>query len=376
MSSTAPPLNPTMMQNHRFHLLDGLRGLAALLVVPRHVPGRFADTIPHYNSFLAVDFFFCLSGFVIAYSYEKRLRRRMRIRDFIAVRMIRLYPLAIVGNGMAIAYVLLRGHAWAFNPHRNLVLSILLNLVVLPNFFFPIRMPSIFPFDIPVWSLFYEMVGNICYAMLVWLKIARNGLIASIVFAAMAGLAYTVHAGGTLDQGNRTATILVALVRIFFSFFAGVLLFRFFQARLSQISGGPAAFTALVVTGGLLAVLMISTPLTHTGGFQFVAVVALFPLLVLAGACVRLGQAANRACAFLGTMSYPLYVLHRPLLYPSNFLFGRDAFTRTFGAPIYILCIAILSWAIGTYCDAPLRRILSAKYKSLVITPAAKQVAC
>ena len=83
-------LHPTPPSHHRFHLLDGLRGIAAFMVVLYHMP-RFMCTFAH-TAFLSVDFFFCLSGFVIGFSYEKRLLAGMRMKDFFAARIIRLYP--------------------------------------------------------------------------------------------------------------------------------------------------------------------------------------------------------------------------------------------------------------------------------------------
>src|ERR1039458_3367376 len=81
------------MERPRFHLLDAMRGIAAILVVLYHIPSIFKHTLDFPNSILAVDFFFCLSGFVIAFSYEQRLRDHLNFRDFMVVRLTRLYPL-------------------------------------------------------------------------------------------------------------------------------------------------------------------------------------------------------------------------------------------------------------------------------------------
>ena len=73
------------MERHRFHLLDALRGLAAMLVVTFHTPAQLKYFLNFPNSFLAVDFFFCLSGFVIAFSYEDRLKQSLSLRNFMVV---------------------------------------------------------------------------------------------------------------------------------------------------------------------------------------------------------------------------------------------------------------------------------------------------
>ena len=80
-----------MLINNRrsFVTLDGLRGIAALAVVTRHAP-YFRN--PFFESYLAVDFFFVLSGFVLAHAYGQRLRGNLSILDFVKIRIVRLYP--------------------------------------------------------------------------------------------------------------------------------------------------------------------------------------------------------------------------------------------------------------------------------------------
>ncbi|KJC50888.1 hypothetical protein UB31_11670 [Bradyrhizobium sp. LTSP849] len=99
------------MKKEHFLTLDGLRGLAAFGVLLFHrrwlVPGgHFLD-----HAYLAVDFFFGLSGFVIAYAYGARLRdRSISFLGFLAVRVIRLYPLLILAGALAATASALDGH--------------------------------------------------------------------------------------------------------------------------------------------------------------------------------------------------------------------------------------------------------------------------
>jgi peptidoglycan/LPS O-acetylase OafA/YrhL len=82
---------------HQFATLDGLRGVAAIAVTSLHFRfelGKFL--LPH--SYLAVDFFFVLSGFVLAYAYEDRLSEGMKPIQFLRLRVIRLYPLYLIGT--------------------------------------------------------------------------------------------------------------------------------------------------------------------------------------------------------------------------------------------------------------------------------------
>src|ERR1700676_1910725 len=90
-------LEVILSERQHFATLDGLRGVAAIVVLASHCINVFGFSwlIPHAGQ--AVDFFFCLSGFVIGYSYEKRLLGTMSFPEFVVVRIIRLYPLILVG---------------------------------------------------------------------------------------------------------------------------------------------------------------------------------------------------------------------------------------------------------------------------------------
>ena len=84
----------------RFEILDGLRGVAAMIVVIFHLfetysPGPSEQIINH--GYLAVDFFFVLSGFVIGYAYDDRWGA-MSTWDFFKRRLIRLQPMVILGT--------------------------------------------------------------------------------------------------------------------------------------------------------------------------------------------------------------------------------------------------------------------------------------
>lgn len=87
-----------------YELLDGLRGVAALLVVFYHIfeglsfaaGGTLITVINH--GYLAVDFFFILSGFVIGYAYDDRLGKSMSLGNFFKRRLIRLHPMIVMGS--------------------------------------------------------------------------------------------------------------------------------------------------------------------------------------------------------------------------------------------------------------------------------------
>jgi peptidoglycan/LPS O-acetylase OafA/YrhL len=92
-----------MPQVRAFPAMDGIRGIAAILVALFH----FRATFLHYDNnvigdgYLAVDLFFVLSGFVLAHAYEHRFARGMTTFEFMRARVIRLYPLYFVGLAIA-----------------------------------------------------------------------------------------------------------------------------------------------------------------------------------------------------------------------------------------------------------------------------------
>lgn len=152
----------------RNYLFDGLRGTAALLVVGMHAaPRTEANWVPGGN--LAVDFFFLLSGFVIAHAYERKLLAGMTLASFAALRIARLYPVYAMGVALGIAG-LLRDH-FDFPMRASgsaIVAASGFNAVMLPA---PFGFEALFPTNFVAWSLFVEMMVNMLYgALLFWLR--------------------------------------------------------------------------------------------------------------------------------------------------------------------------------------------------------------
>ena len=183
-----------------YELLDGLRGVAALLVICYHIFEGFA-TSPvdqRFNhGYLAVDFFFLLSGFVIGYAYDDRWKRGMRCRDFIRRRLIRLHPMVILGAVFGAAAFWLQGSVrWDGTPVSAgmLLLALLCGMVLLPVWpgaGHEVRgNGEMYPLNGPSWSLFFEYLGNLLYAFL--LRRLPTRLLALVVV--LSGSALTLFA--------------------------------------------------------------------------------------------------------------------------------------------------------------------------------------
>ena len=108
----------TAHSRNRYITLDAMRGIAALFVVARHFSGLRGAADPQF-SFLAVDLFFLLSGFVLSFSYDERIAAGMSPAAFLMKRIIRLYPLYFLGIALGIAIALSEAGASKFASKRK-----------------------------------------------------------------------------------------------------------------------------------------------------------------------------------------------------------------------------------------------------------------
>ena len=311
-----------------YELLDGLRGVAALVVMWYHVFEGFA-TSPidqgFNHGYLAVDFFFILSGFVIGYAYDDRWKKTLTTREFFKRRLIRLHPMVIMGVVLgAITYYMQGCERWDGTQVGTsmLMLAMLLNLFLIPmapGAAADVRGNSeMYPLNGPNWSLFFEYIGNILYALFIR-KLSTRWL-AVLVALAGAGLAgYAIGNGsgyGHLGVGWSLAgtNFPGGMLRLMFAFSAGLLMSRVFK---------PVHIRGAFWLCSLAVVVLLSMP--HVGGterlwlnglYDSVCVIVIFPLLVWLGASGKATDSGtSRVCKFCGDISYPVYVVHYPFMY-------------------------------------------------------------
>jgi peptidoglycan/LPS O-acetylase OafA/YrhL len=369
MADQAVHLVPS--KNHRFVFLDALRGLAALLIVLHHAPEFLGRFLPNYSTFLAVDLFFVLSGFVIAFSYENRLSHHLSFRSFIAARFVRLYPVYLLGTalGFVLELYIHRHGAYAGNSWISWH-SILFGVFLVPDFFLS---SYVFPIDVPAWSLFGEIVGNIFYATLVRRRMASNRILAFLSLSSLFVLAlWVLRVSGTLDVGSRRDSFLLGLARVGYSFFIGVLVYRIYHRNLNRLqirgvlSWGVAGVICALVT------LALTTNLTRSSAAQLAVVALLFPGLIYLGACIHLSSRWDKVSFFLGEMSYPLYLLHIPLFLPLyghafQHLLARHPGWKHFALPIVLAVFVMIAWWVARYYDRPVRRLLTGRYNAAAV---------
>jgi hypothetical protein len=90
-----------------FLTLDGLRGIAAIMIVLFHSRAIVGHFYPA-SAYLSVDLFFALSGCVLEASYRDRLAAGLSTREFMTIRFIRLWPLFALSLPIGLAFAILR----------------------------------------------------------------------------------------------------------------------------------------------------------------------------------------------------------------------------------------------------------------------------
>ena len=341
---------------HRFHLLDAMRGIAAILVVPRHAPRELGYVFLTHNSFLAVDFFFCLSGFVVAFSYEPRLSTKLGWKDFAITRMIRLYPVAILGTLLGLLAQLI---SHSLIGHKTPAVLLIPLVTLLGCLILPFPQNGLFPLDSPMWTLFLELWANFAYGALVRARAAGTWLLSMVCAVAFAGLVAARHRHGTIDLGFTTQTLGIGVARVCFSFFAGVLLYRLYRRkRIPRLYKARALVTSLGLVS-LLAAVLVGDWLGASGVGELLVVALLFPLIIFVGAEVAVPGRWTALCAVLGTISYPLYLMHQPYLALCMELQTHLGRVSNPVMGIYLLSLLAFAWLAAERYDAPVRGALS-----------------
>ena len=340
-----------------FHTLDALRGIAALGVVVFHMKLAFVPlTAP--GGYLAVDLFFMMSGVVLSHAYESRFRAGMGTVDFMRARLIRLYPLYLIGTvlGILVTLASLFGRNIGGWDLPSLIRSAFLALFFLPNLSLqPVN--ELFPLNIPCWSLFFEVLVNLLFVVF-WPVLASRRLIAVALLSGVLVLLAITHAG-SIDQGSNGATFAVGLLRTIFGFSVGVLIARHLRQLPQRTNLGVIVILMLVATAIL-------------GGpegkgrliWDALCVLLLFPVLVYCGTYIDPGPRVRKFATFLGLTSYAVYVLHSPLSSVFNSVARHFAGSSGgLGAPYSgVAALTVLlagCWILDRFIDLPVRRWLN-----------------
>lgn len=361
-----------------YEILDGLRGVAALLVVLFHVfeihsHGDHSKQIINHG-YLAVDFFFLLSGFVLGYAYDDRWGK-MTLKDFFKRRIIRLQPMIIIGSIIgALLFYFQDSPALGWGginevPVWKMLLVMLIGFTLIPvGKGLDIRgWNEMHPLNGPAWSLFFEYIANIVYALILR-RLSKVVLAILVVVAA----GFTIHYALTNPNGDiiggwsidDSTQLKIGFIRLAFPFLAGLLL-----ARMGKLRYTKNAF----LSAALLLVVLLSVPrlgdadsLWLNGLYECFCLIIMFPFIIWLGAGGKVqGYKASKVCKFLGDISYPIYITHFPIAYVYMAWVTNNNLTLEqswhYGLLVVIAAVATAYLAMRFY-DLPIREWLRKKF--------------
>ena len=369
----AAALPPVLSPKPHYAILDGLRGVAALLVVAFHLceahATSYLDQVINHG-YLAVDFFFLLSGFVIGYAYDDRWGR-LTLKGFIKARLIRLQPMVVLGMVVgALCFYFQASPLWpgiAGVPVWKVLLIMLIGCTLLPV---PVSLDirgwqEMHPLNGPGWSLFFEYIANLLYALGVrkLSNAALAGLVA-VAGAALIHLAVTSPAGDVVGGWSLTGPQLrIGFTRMLYPFFAGLLLSR--VAALGHVKNAFGWCSLLLVLVLAWPRVGGATHLWANGLYDSLSIILLFPLVVWLGASGHIASAwAARLSRFFGDISYPLYITHYPLIYIYTGWVSAHKVSGQQGWPVAVLTFGAavaLAYVSLKFYDEPVRRWLKKK---------------
>lgn len=357
-----------------FEILDGLRGIAALMVLFYHIFETYSiinkTPLMVGHGYLAVDFFFVLSGFVIGYAYDDRWGR-LSLRGFFKRRIVRLHPMVVMGMvlgaclfyfGASPEFPLISGV-----PVWKVALYLLLGILLIP------APPSAdirgwqesYTLDAPCWSLFFEYIANILYALFVR-RFSKTALAVLVSLGACATLLVAIlHgsvSGGWVFDGQHLG---IGFTRLIFPFFAGLLLCR--AGKPTQIRRG-FLWCSLILLAALAAPgFGGATDAWKNGLYEALVILLVFPAIVYLGANSEVkDKRASRLCKFLGDISYPVYLVNYPIIYLFTGWISRTKYSFAESWEVAILVFATtmtLSYALLKCYDIPVRSWLTKKWK-------------
>lgn len=380
-----PQITSTAFSDSKKHyvILDGLRGVAAVLVVMFHIMETFThgDNVRQIinHGYLAVDFFFVLSGFVIGYAYDDRWGK-MTLGGFFKRRLIRLHPMIIMGMiiGAATFYLQDCEFFWAINgtPVWKMLLVMVIGFTLLPvGKSLDIRgWGEMHPLDGPAWTLFFEYIGNILYGL--FIRRFSKKVLAVLVFLSGAALIQLAVSKGDVIGGWSIAPdqLRIGLTRLLYPFFAGLLLSRIVK---------PGQIKNAFLWCSLLLIFVFSVPrlgghehLWMNGLYVSLSIIFIFPFIVYMGASGEVtGKFSSKLCRFLGDISYPLYIIHYPFIYlymawianNRTFLEGNTPVAQLTLVLVSILTLVVsiaVAYASFRLYDVPVRNWLARRLMS------------
>ncbi len=345
----------------RYDILDGLRGVAAIMLVIYHIcePHWGLTTQPVAHGYMVVDFFFVLSGFVIGYAYDDRWDKGLSLKAFLKRRIARLHPMVVLSSVIILVcmYFLVGGVEFPETSVSYVLLAWLMTVLMVPGLG-----GQIFLISPTQWTLFYEYVANVLYATVIR-RLSNKVLYVVVAFFGIWTFIYLTcypDSRGVMVGGwEFTASdILRAFTRLLFPFFGGLALFRF--NRFIRIRRGFLWSSLLVLS--ILLFPHIEGPFWANGLFEAFAITLLFPLIINIGAgSLSVGKRMAKVCAFLGNISFPLYISHYAFVffYLQHVRGNGYTFFQTWPIALLVFTVSLgTAYLSFKFYDLPVRKWL------------------
>ena len=368
-----------------YELLDGLRGVAAILVLFYHIFEGFSfaeitneagdgiiTTLNHGH--IAVDFFFILSGFVISYAYDDRWKK-MNTWQFFKRRLIRLHPMLVMGTIIGtITFAIAGFEKWdgTTTPTGWVMTAMLLTIFMIPavpGIPYEVRgNGEMFPLNGPGWSLFFEYLGNILYALFIrrlatWtlaILTITLGILHTLFFVGNVSGYDMVGVGWTINEVNFWG----GLARMLFPFTMGMLVARTFKPR--KIKGAFWTCSAMLIVLFSVPYIATESDISLNSLYEVICIAVIFPFIVWLGACGSCGTRTAKTNRLLGDISYPLYIVHYPIMYLFYaWLIEKRYYTlhECWGMALLVIAASItLAFLCLKLYDEPVRRWLTRKF--------------
>jgi peptidoglycan/LPS O-acetylase OafA/YrhL len=359
-----------------YAILDGLRGVAAVIVVlfhtfEAHAESSLTQIINH--GYLAVDFFFVLSGFVIGYAYDDRWHK-LTLGSFFKRRLQRLQPMVIMGMVIgAICFYFGDSSIWpAIHtiPVWKVILTMLIGFTLIPvTPSMDIRgWQEMHPLNGPGWSLFFEYIANILYAVGLR-KLSKKALSVLVILSAALLVHYLLTSKNGDVIGGWSVTpeqLRIGFTRLFYPFFAGLLLSR--VCKPGRIKHAFLICSLLICVALAMPRLGGDAHRWLNGLYEAFIIIIIFPLVVYVGASgFTIAKAEKKICKFLGDISYPLYITHYAFIYiytgwASDHHLTNMPLAIGYGA-LTVIGSILVAYLCLKYYDEPVRAWLKRKWK-------------
>ena len=381
--NTISPKPFTVTKPH-YELLDGLRGVAAVLVLFYHIFEGFSfaeitneagngiiKTLNHGH--IAVDFFFMLSGFVISYAYDDRWKS-MGTWQFFKRRLIRLHPMLLMGAIIGtIAFAFVGFEKWDGNtaPTGWVMTAMLLTMFMIPavpGVPYEVRgNGEMFPLNGPAWSLFFEYIGNILYALIIRRLSTKMLALLTVILGCLHAWFFIgnisgydmIGVGWTIDEVNFWG----GLIRMLFPFTMGMLMARTFKPR--RVKGAFWVCSAMLIALFSVPYIAPVNNISLNSLYEFICIATIFPFIVWLGACGSCETKGTKINRLLGDISYPLYIVHYPIMYIFYAWLIKNEYYNLCNCWGIALLVVVSSIVLAFLClklyDEPVRRWLTKK---------------